>query len=106
MQFIILTFFYILISGVSLKKNPNICINCKFAINNVDKYDLLGDENLQFIKCSLFPINKELNDFLVTGVNSISDPDYNYCSTARKFNHMCGEEGKMYKKKYIRKKRS
>ena len=105
MQFIILTFFYILISGVSLKKSK-ICINCKFAINNVDEYNLLGDENLQFIKCSLFPINKEFNNFLVTGVNSISDPDYNYCSTARKFNDMCGEEGKMYKKKYIRKEKS
>ena len=108
MQFIILTFFYIVLSGLSLKTNPKFCINCKFAINNIDKYNILGDEELQFIKCYLFPINKELNDsnFLVTGVNSISEPDYNYCSTSRKFTHMCGKEGKMYKKKYVRKEKS
>ena len=96
-----LIIFYMSMSSFSLK--PKFCINCKFAINDIDKYNLLDDENLQFIKCSLFKINEELNDshFLVTGVNHISDshPDYIYCSTARKFNHMCGKEGKMYKKK-------
>jgi len=96
MKFIILTFFYILISGVSLKTKPKFCINCKFAINNV------VNDNNKFLKCSLFTINEELNDsiFLVTGVNYISEqePNYIYCSTARKFNNMCGKEGKMYKK--------
>ena len=51
-----------------------------------------------------FPRTNEMNtQFLVTG---ISEEDYNYCSTARKFNDMCGEEGKMYKKKYIKKEKS
>jgi hypothetical protein len=93
MQLIILTTFYIFLSCVSLKTNPKFCVNCKFAINS--KYDN------KFIKCILFPINEELNDsyFLVTGVNSnsISEQDYVYCSTARKFDNMCGKEGKMYK---------
>lgn len=98
MQNIILTFFYMVLSGGSLKTNPKFCVNCKFAIND----NILFDDDNKFIKCSLFQINEELNDFnfLVTGVNHISDPDpyYIYCSTARKFDHMCGEEGKMYKK--------
>lgn len=93
MKFIILTFFYILISGVSLK--TKFCVNCKFAINNINGY-----YNDEFIKCALFPINNFFDEtnFLVTGVNSISEPEYTYCSTARKFDNMCGKEGKMYKR--------
>ena len=98
MQFIILTFFYIVLSSISLDIKSKFCINCKFAINNINKYD-----NNKFIKCTLFPINDLLDEynFLVTGINtnSISETDFVYCSTARQFNHMCGKEGKMYKKK-------
>jgi len=93
MQSILLILFYTFISCNSFQLK--FCVNCKFAINI--------DENNKFMKCSQFQINEELNNshFLVTGVNSnsISEQDYVYCSTARKFNHMCGEEGKMYKKK-------
>jgi len=105
MKIIILTLFYTFISCVSLQLK--FCVNCKFAINNMDldKYN-----NNKFMKCSQFKINKELNDSLslVTDVNinSISEQDYVYCSTARNFVHMCGEEGKMYKKKYIKKEKS
>ena len=93
MQIIILTMFYMVISSFSL--TPKFCINCKFAINNVNGY--YNDES---IKCVLFPINDLFDEskFLVTGINSISEKDFIYCSTARQFNHMCGKEGKMYKK--------
>ena len=103
MQVTFLTIFYTFLSCMCLK-SPKFCVNCKFAINNMDldKYN-----NNKFMKCSRFQINEELNNshFLVTGVNSnsISEQDFVYCSTARKFVHMCGEEGKMYKKKYVRK---
>ena len=104
MQIIILILFYTFLSCVSLK--PKFCVNCKFAINNMG----LNKYNNKFMKCSQFQINEELNNshFLVTGINSnsISEQDYVYCSTARKFVHMCGEEGKMYKKKYIKKEKS
>jgi hypothetical protein len=70
----------------------------------------LNKYNNKFMKCSQFQINEELNNsnFLVTGINSnsISEQDYVYCSTARNFSHMCGKEGKMYKKKYIKKEKS
>lgn len=98
MQFVILTLFYTFFSCISLQLK--FCVNCKFAINNMNlnKYN-----NNKFMKCSQFQINEELNNsnFLVTGINSnnISEEDYVYCSTARKFSHMCGEEGKLYKKK-------
>ena len=95
MKSIILTFFYMILSSISLQVKPNFCVNCKFAINEY--------YNNKFIKCALFPINDLFDEanFLVTGINSnsISEQDFIYCSTARQFNHMCGKEGKMYKKK-------
>jgi hypothetical protein len=95
MQGIILTIFYTVVSCVSLQTTPKFCINCKFAINNIN-------EDNKFMKCSLFPKTDEINnDFLVTGVREemwVSEKHYIYCSTARKFNHRCGKEGKMYKK--------
>jgi len=90
MQVVILTLFYTFLSCVSLK-NLKFCVNCKFAINNINlnKYKY---NNNKFMKCSQFQINEELDNsnFLVTGVNSnnISEEDYVYCSTARKFSHM------------------
>jgi hypothetical protein len=36
-------------------------------------------------------------------VNGISNDEYYYCSTARDIYSMCGEEGKYYKKKIIKK---
>ena len=63
--------------------------------------DLDKHNNNKFMKCSKFP--KTDNQFLVTGT---LQEDYNYCSTARMSNNMCGEEGKMYKKKYIKKEKS
>jgi hypothetical protein len=100
MQCIILTIFYMFFSCLSLKTTPKFCINCKFAINNIN-------EDNKFMKCSLFPKPDEIiNHVLVTGViedTDVLEKDYIYCSTARKFNHRCGKEGKMYKKKYVRK---
>jgi len=99
MQTIILIFFNTFFLGVSLQLK--FCVNCKFAINNMDldKYN-----NNKFMKCSRFPIINENNKQCL--VTNISEENYNYCSIARKFNDMCGEEGKMYKKKYIKKKKS
>jgi hypothetical protein len=35
---------------------------------------------------------------LVSGYNKHQNTDYNYCSTARTFGFMCGENGKRYEK--------
>lgn len=73
---------------------PKLCINCKFYTKDFFT-------SSEFGKCSSFPAEKENDYFLVNGNNNNNDKEYNYhyCSTARKFDHMCGEEGKFYKKK-------
>jgi hypothetical protein len=37
-------------------------------------------------------------------VNGINEEEYYYCSISRDANDMCGEEGKYYKKKIVKKK--
>jgi hypothetical protein len=94
MQVVILTLFYTFLSCVSLQLK--FCVDCKFAINNMDLDN-------KFMRCLLFPKSDEIiNEILVTGVIEdtwLSEKDYIFCSTARKFEHRCGKEGKMYKKK-------
>ena len=79
---------------LSLKEfKPKLCINCKYFItdNNTGKFG----------KCSLFP--KEENDIfnLVNGIHK-DNIEYHYCGVSRDIESMCGREGKMYKKKYIK----
>jgi hypothetical protein len=74
-----------------LKTNkPKICIHCKYFIPDND--------NGKYGKCSFFPI-RDIN-FLVNGIN---EEKYYYCSTSRDSNDMCGEEGKYYKKRIVKK---
>ena len=90
MKYIFLVICSIILHGFSLKKAiPKLCINCKFFINSVTSENKNG-------KCSLFPREENNLNFLVSGVQ---DNDYSYCTTARGFADMCGEEGKKYKKK-------
>lgn len=93
MKYIIFFLCSIILPIFSLKEmKPKICINCKYFITDNDS-GIYG-------KCSLFPKKEDTNKYLVNGINH--EIQYYYCSLARQFNHMCGEEGKMYKKKYIR----
>jgi hypothetical protein len=50
-------------------------------------------------KCSLFTKNEKDVTYLVTGIQETTINDYYYCSTARMYDTMCGEEGKKYIKK-------
>jgi hypothetical protein len=94
MNYIILIFYSIILPIISLKPiNPKLCINCKYFISDNDN----GKDG----KCSFLPKRDE--NYLVNGIN---EEDYYYCSTARKYEDMCGEEGKYYKKKYILNKKS
>ena len=71
---------------------PKLCINCKHFITD--------DGSGKFGKCSLFPTRKPSNFYdLVTGVER---NEYMYCSTTRDQDNLCGKEGKMYKKKYMK----
>ena len=67
---------------------PKLCINCKYFIPST-----IDDK---FGKCALFPSKQEKMNYLVSGITTT---DYYHCSVLREFDHMCGEEGKMFKKK-------
>ena len=75
-------------NNVIVKGNltQNLCINCKFfKSDSIKKYG----------KCELFPIIIENKYYLVDGkIDQIND--YEYCSVARKYQDMCGKEGKLY----------
>jgi hypothetical protein len=89
----ILLFLSIILSCNSLK--PNFCYNCKYLIKD--------SENIEFSKCSIYPIIREDHNYLVTGIIKNNEIEYTYCSIARNSDVMCGKEGKKYKRKYIRK---
>jgi hypothetical protein len=88
--------FYNTLSIISANQNiPKFCIDCKFFKNNF----LTGSE---YAKCSAFPIieiEKDNANFLVNGYKKDSKKEFEYCSIARKFEHLCGKEGKFYERK-------
>ena len=89
MNLILLTLSFIFTTNAI---KPNFCVNCKHF-----KYDFFSGK--QFGKCMLFPILKEKDRYyLVNGQEKKTE--YNYCSIARGYNDMCGEEGKLFEKKY------
>jgi len=71
---------------------PKLCINCKYFITD--------NNTNQFGKCSLFIKEEFLNSNLVNGGVKDKNINYHYCSVMRGSERMCGQEGKMYKKKY------
>lgn len=91
MKYFVLIICSIVLPILSLKQTiPKFCINCKFFINSVS-----GDN--EHGKCTLFPKEENILNFLVSGVDQRTD--YYYCSTTRKYDDMCGKGGKKYKKK-------
>ena len=86
-------FYYVLLglflTTTSIK--PKLCINCKYYTNKSDfKSDVI------YGKCLLSPKkNENENDinFLVSGEKKF---EYNYCSTSRSSEDMCGKEGKLH----------
>jgi hypothetical protein len=41
------------------------------------------------------------DNYLITGEKKSEEAKYHFCSTARKFDHMCGERGKRYVPSYL-----
>ncbi len=70
---------------------PKLCIDCKFYTKHFLTRSKFG-------KCTLFTIENSPNSYLVNG-NNDNNIEYDYCSIARQFDHMCGKEGKYYEKK-------
>jgi hypothetical protein len=55
--------------------------------------------NSPFAKCGFYPEKIVDDEFLVTGISKSIKVDFYYCSTARKYEHMCGVTGKHFIKK-------
>jgi len=90
MNYSIIIFLSLLLLVQSLK--PKFCVKCKYFIPD-------NDSN-EFAKCALFPKTEGKIDYLVSGIHT---DKYYYCSTTRELNNMCGEEGKYYKRKRVKK---
>lgn len=67
----------------------NLCVDCKFF-----RPGFMADK--KFGQCSKFPKKEENYEFLVTGKMVPQRLVYNYCTTARAFDDMCGKEGKLF----------
>jgi hypothetical protein len=90
--FTILSILFLPISSFKEMK-PKFCVDCKYFITD--------NKTGRFGKCSLSPIRENNMNWLVNGIHCIEE--YQYCSLVRSTEDMCGTEGKMYKKKYIKK---
>ena len=74
---------------------PKLCVNCKYFITD-------NHSNI-FGKCSLFSKKEKDILSLINGIDQDKSNEYYYCASVRKWEDMCGPEGKMYKKKYTKK---
>ena len=91
MNYIYIIILCIILSPVSESQNkPKLCIDCKFYTKNFFTSNEFG-------KCTLFPKEEYNEFFLVNGVNN--KKKYQFCCISRKYQNMCGKEGKLYKKK-------
>lgn len=98
----LISIFFFTAIAFSLKPpTPRICKNCKYFIPNISY-----DGSLEFSKCSAFNTTTNLGNtkYLVSGVDDgvREYTEYTHCSTARDFEKMCGKNGKMYKRKYVK----
>lgn len=80
---------------MSSNTKPKFCYNCRYFVSD-------GDTE-EFATCSLFQTIYNKGPFLVSGVENTPTFVYTFCSTARIFNHLCGEEGNAHKRKYVKK---
>lgn len=85
MKYLLLLLF--LTRSVSLK----LCMDCKHF-----KGSFFGN---QYGKCDVFSEIKEDYNECIDGSVPRKTIEYTYCSTARKFDHLCGKEGKLFEKK-------
>jgi hypothetical protein len=93
MKYISIIIGFIILSQISASRiTPKFCVDCKFYKKDFFTFSEFG-------KCTLFPVPKDNDYFLVNGNKNDNNIEYHYCSTARNSDRMCGEEGKFYEKK-------
>ena len=101
----ILMNYFILVSTIFsacsfIHNRPNLCINCKYFTYKHSNMDISNNTKVndtkvnepKYGKCSYFPKIENNIEYLVTG-----NSEYAYCYIARKYEDMCGKEGRMYK---------
>jgi hypothetical protein len=72
-------------------ENVKFCKDCKYFLPN----KFLFITNNEFGKCALYnKINKNDENYLVTGKKKKDIIEYSYCSICRNSENMCGKEGK------------
>jgi hypothetical protein len=72
----------------------NLCINCKHF-----KKDIFTPS--KYAQCKKFIIIDKNNNYLIDGKKKEEVKNMYYCSTARSFIHLCGEEGAGYEPKRV-----
>ena len=72
----------------SVPTTPKYCLDCQHFIPHPNGRN-------RFAKCSAFPL-EQVNDYLVTREITFEEIDFRHCSTARKYDHLCGEKAKNY----------
>jgi hypothetical protein len=97
MKYIFILIHFYIIPTFSENVKPKLCVNCKFFRN-----DFLSSN--KFGKCSLlskvtYKSDDEIDYYLVNGIEPVKNIEYTYCSIARKYDSMCGKEGKFYEEK-------
>ncbi len=83
---------YPVLSVQNARALPNLCIHCKYFIPNFFSND--------YATCARFPKDPDLSKFLVTGKMKMKPHDFFVCFVARKYDHLCGKEGKMFERKW------
>jgi len=87
--FFLLKNFLCLFSTDFLK--PKLCKDCIFY-----KRSTLTPFDLKYGKCTLFPLQKYNNNYLVDGSKQIVEIDHHFCSIAREYDSLCGKEGNQF----------
>jgi hypothetical protein len=91
MKYIFIIIYSILTAYSVTSIKPKLCIDCKFYKRNF--------LNSKYSKCTALKRVVFDNSFLINGIKIKSVLDYEYCSIARTYNNLCGEDPKLYEKK-------
>lgn len=87
---------------------PPYCKNCKYMMVENTRNRI---NHIQYGKCLLYPIRKNENYYLVTGIEKVTQSndiqeiiditiDYEYCVAVRKNENKCGMKGIYFENKF------
>lgn len=92
--------YYILLIGLTLAASlkpslkPKFCANCRYFVNN--------GPNAAYGSCSLFIRDRANLNYKLVDEHHTMPVSYKMCVLVRMDATLCGQEGKLYKKKYVK----